>query len=58
MWSLIKNDTKESIQKTEIDSKIFKNKFKITKGQTLRGGLYWEVGKGKYTYTTIYKINL
>ena len=41
-----KNDTKELMHKTETD---FKTKLMVTEGETLWGGMDWEVGIGIYT---------
>ena len=43
-----KNDTKDHIHKTEIDTD-FETKLMITQGKMLRGGIKWEIGVGIYT---------
>ena len=43
-----KNDTKDLIHKTEIDTD-FETKLMITQGKMLRGGIKWEIGVGIYT---------
>jgi len=43
-----KNVAKEIVHKTEMDSKILKQNFIVTKRKTLLRGIKWEVGTGIY----------